>query len=59
MKPRCVNKILHNSFFCRLGYQPKDMYTYVNYEFPFPSVSMYAITTMQKGANVIIPVLNS
>ena len=22
------------------GYQPKDMYTYVTYEFPFPSVSI-------------------
>ena len=28
-----------NVFLLLPGYQPKDMYTYVSYEFPFPSVS--------------------
>ena len=34
-------KILNGFFpFSFTGYQPKDMYTYVTYEFPFPSVSI-------------------
>lgn len=37
-------KTLFSSCFLT-GYQPKDMYTYVTYEFPFPSVSAYKVFT--------------